>query len=423
MHPIQEMLWLALQPYLAAPTWQIAFSGGLDSTVLLHAALQLKQGGGCPPLRAVHIHHGMSPHADAWEAQAKHLCLLWGIPFHGFHVDEKPPLGESHEAFFRSRRYALLEQSLQPGDCILSAHHQDDQAETLLLQLFRGAGPLGLSAMPRVRPLGRGWLVRPLLDVPRASLLQYAQDFGLSWIEDESNQETRFDRNFLRHEILPLLRQRWPMISERLSKASHWQADASLCILNQAEKDEKLVSTQWPHCLSLPALRELPMSRQRHVLRHWLSMRDLPIPSEPQLANLLQSFFSAKPSRAPELSWSIGPISVVARRYREYLYVSTTPLPVPPRAQVTDWMLSESLPLTEQVSIWAEELFSKARLMAIEEGYLQCVWRPQGDRAKKYFQSAGIPPWWRPYIPLFYAGQQWMKPGRWDILLERLYAS
>ncbi|ERI53187.1 hypothetical protein N878_16440, partial [Pseudomonas sp. EGD-AK9] len=177
----------ALQPWRTAPAWRIAFSGGLDSSVLLHLLAGLVRREALPPLAAIHVHHGLQPAAEAWPEHCARSCAQLDIPLEIVAVQVAP--GASLEQAARQARYAAFAARLGEGEVLLGAQHRDDQAETLLFRLLRGAGVRGLAAMPVARPLGRGTLVRPLLDVPRTELLAYAEAHGLSWVEDPSNAD------------------------------------------------------------------------------------------------------------------------------------------------------------------------------------------------------------------------------------------
>ena len=198
----------ALQKLPPAPQYHVAFSGGVDSHVLLH--LLASQRETLPgSLGAVHVNHHIQQHAGDWEVHCRSVCEELDIPCHFLRVDGKARRGESPEAAARTARYRALADWLPADAVLLTGQHRDDQAETLLLQLLRGAGPRGLAAMPVVTELGNGRLVRPLLALRRADILDYAHQHRLRWVEDPSNADTRYDRNLLRHRVMPLLQQHW----------------------------------------------------------------------------------------------------------------------------------------------------------------------------------------------------------------------
>ncbi|MBA1189712.1 tRNA lysidine(34) synthetase TilS [Pseudomonas entomophila] len=267
----------ALTPWLTAPTWYVAFSGGLDSTVLLHLLTLQRTQRPMPPIRALHIHHGLQPAADAWPEQCRRVCERLGVPLEVVHVRVAP--GASLEQAARSARYAAFAEVLGPGDVLFTGQHQNDQAETLLFRLLRGAGVRGLAGMPRQRPLGAGTLVRPLLDRARAELFAHATDAGLPWIEDPSNDDIAFDRNFLRAQVLPLMEQRWPRASLSLARSADHLGEA-LDLLSEVACDDVQQACQghpadWPglDSLDLRVLAGLSDARQRNALRHWLATR------------------------------------------------------------------------------------------------------------------------------------------------------
>lgn len=263
----------ALAPWRAAPAWQVAFSGGLDSTVLLHLLAVLARREALPPLSAIHIHHGLQAAADAWPAHCAAVCAQLGVPLQVVHVQVAP--GASLEQAARQARYQAIAAQLRPEQVLLSAQHRDDQAETLLFRLLRGAGVQGLSGMPSSRPLGVGQLLRPLLNCSRSELLAYAQEHGLQWVEDPSNADQHYSRNFIRQQVLPLLQQRFAQTVGSLVRSAEHMAEAGVLLDELAAQDVQAARAQpWPWlalpCLAAAPLRELSPARQRNALRYWL---------------------------------------------------------------------------------------------------------------------------------------------------------
>ncbi|MFP6848894.1 MAG: tRNA lysidine(34) synthetase TilS [Pseudomonas sp.] len=264
----------SLAPWRTAPAWHIALSGGLDSTVLLHLLASLAQREALPPLSAIHIHHGLQAAADAWPAHCRELCAGLAIPLHVEHVQVAS--GASLERAARDARYAAFATRLAVGEVLLVAQHRDDQAETLLFRLLRGAGVQGLSGMPASRALGAGQLLRPLLNCSRAELLAYADEHQLAWVEDPSNTDERFSRNYLRRQVLPVLLNRWPQALASLSRSAAHLCEAGQLLDELAQQDlasaEVLPEFAWlplPN-LGLSVLHGLSESRQRNALRYWL---------------------------------------------------------------------------------------------------------------------------------------------------------
>ena len=263
-----------LEPWRDAAHWRVAFSGGLDSTVLLHLLADLAKTESFPALSAIHIHHGLQAAADAWPAHCQSVCDALGVPLHVMRVTVQT--GASLERAAREASYAAFMSLTEADDVLLTAQHRDDQAETLLFRLMRGAGVRGLSAMPAQRPLGQGTLLRPLLDATHAELEAYARAHQLHWIEDPSNEDRQFSRNYLRHQVLPLLTARWPQAQANMARsAAHLrEAQGLLDELAQLDLAQAVTPSGFPW-LALPSLELAPLAnlsaaRQRNALSHWL---------------------------------------------------------------------------------------------------------------------------------------------------------
>ena len=264
----------SLEPWRNAAHWRIAFSGGLDSTVLLHLLAHLARHHSLPALSAIHIHHGLQAAADAWPEHCQSVCDALGVSLQVIRVSVQP--GASLERAAREARYAAFMSLTEADDVLLTGQHRDDQAETLLFRLMRGAGVRGLSAMPAQRPLGQGTLLRPLLDATRAELEAYARAHQLHWIEDPSNEDRQFSRNYLRHQVLPLLTARWPQAQASMARsAAHLrEAQGLLDELAQLDLAQAATPSGFPW-LDLPSLELVPLAnlsaaRQRNALSHWL---------------------------------------------------------------------------------------------------------------------------------------------------------
>ena len=265
----------ALSAWRQAPAWRVAFSGGLDSTVLLHLLARLSRQHALPALSAIHVHHGLQAVADAWPEHCRQVCAQLGVPLQVLRVTVAP--GASVEQAARQARYAAFATVLGQGEALLTAQHRDDQAETLLFRLLRGAGVRGLAAMPVHRPLGAGTLLRPLLDVSRAELQAYAGRHGVRWVEDPSNRDTGYARNYLRQSVWPVLIRQWPQASLTLARSAAHMAEAQQLLDELAAEDLALAATPAPFpWLPIPSLDLAPLlalseARQRNALRHWLA--------------------------------------------------------------------------------------------------------------------------------------------------------
>ncbi|MCB1825603.1 MAG: tRNA lysidine(34) synthetase TilS [Candidatus Competibacteraceae bacterium] len=391
----------------------VGYSGGLDSHVLLHL---LATNRACWPgrtLAAVYVDHGLQAASARWGEHCAHTCHELDIPFRVLRIDARPAPGESPEAAARRARYAALAAELGPDAALLTAHHRDDQAETLLLQLLRGAGPHGLAAMPTASRLGSGWLLRPLLDVDRSGLLAYALEHDLRWIEDVSNTDTDFDRNYLRHRILPLLRERWPAVARNLARSAQWCAETADWLDANADADLARVTTQRPDALHIPALQALGEPRQRNALRRWLRQLGLPVPDARQLRHILHDALTAARDRQPRVRWRGGE----ARRYRDTLY-AMPPLPPHEPRQTLVWRANADgyppldlpglgtlrLRATRGEGLRAELLAGVTLTIRFRQGgeRFRPVGRHHSQELKKLLQEAGIPPWERDRLPLIY---------------------
>lgn len=408
---------------LAAPSshgYVVAFSGGLDSQVLLHAlaGLRAELSG---PLSAIHVHHGLSPNADQWATLCADVCTQLDVPCRIIHVTARARPGESPEAAARAARYAAFEQVLALGQFLLTAHHQDDQAETLLLMLLRGAGPAGLAGMPLSRPLGQGSLLRPMLSLSRAQLSHYAKAHNLQWVDDESNLDTSYDRNFLRHEVLPLLRQRWPAAAATLTRAAVHQAEANTLLTELAAVDMKSLAGSRADTLSVSGLLGLRPERRRNALRHWLRQQALPLPDTAHLLRIEHEVLSARADAVPLVQWP----GAEARRYRDDLYAMPPLAPVP--AMVLGWDLQAPLSLPHGLGrleavrvvgqgISAAHCSGKTLTVTVRQGGERCqpAGRAHTHELRKLMQEAGMPPWERLRTPLLLVdGQLAEVVGQW----------
>jgi tRNA(Ile)-lysidine synthase len=287
---------------LAGPKPQVvvAFSGGVDSTVLAH--LLVKQRRKLGGLRLIHVDHGLQAASAEWSRHCARLARAWRVPFASLRakIDRQP--GESLEAAARDARYALIGGTLEPGEVLVTAQHRDDQVETLLLQLFRGAGVAGLAAMPRKARLGRELLVRPMLDATRAEIEQYAKANRLAWVEDPSNATTQFGRNFLRHAVLPGLRARWLGIDEAIARSARHVAEAAELVDAVALRD--LATAVDGDGLSAAALRALPVVRRRNALRVFIARAGFQLPSTAKMTEIAVSLLQARADAQPEVNWN-----------------------------------------------------------------------------------------------------------------------
>lgn len=397
-----DILASLLSPYRQ---FLVAFSGGLDSTVLLHQLVCWREQQPDIQLRAIHIHHGLSLHADDWAHHCEQLCAAWRVPLQVERVRlENAGLGV--EAHARQARYAAFRHTLQPGEALVTAQHQDDQCETFLLALKRGSGPAGLSAMPVVALFADGVLLRPLLNQTRASLLAWAQAHQLRWIEDESNQDDAYDRNFLRLRVLPLLSQRWPHFSEATARS------AALCAEQEQLLDELLAEaltqlTGEEGQLQITPLLTMSAPRRAALLRRWLAAQRATMPSRDMLTRLWQEVVLAREDAAPRLV--LGEYEI--RRYQQQLWWVKRQLSQTATRLAWD-DIGQPLTLADG-KLWLspggplrsphpDEAVS-VRYQA--SGLLHIVGRQGGRKLKKLWQELGVPPWRRDTTPLLFYGE------------------
>lgn len=406
----------------------VGLSGGLDSRVLLHALARVAPDVALP-VRAVHVHHGLSANADAWAARAAAFCATDGIPVSICRV--QVAAGASLENAARAARHQAFAAALREGEALLLAQHREDQAETVLFRLLRGAGATGLGAMRASAHLTLGAGVdlpcwRPFLGLSRTALLAYAQAKRLEWVEDESNADPGIDRNYLRHEILPRLAARWPAVSRTL-------ADTALRLQEADDLLQALAADLAAACidaegrLSVSALAALMAPRQRLVLRYWLQHQGFLLPDASVLAAILDNVLPARADAMPQVAWAGGEV----RRYRDHLYVQR-PAPALPEAWACDWDGRAPLALPDGYCLVLEGEGSPAapwrvRYRAGGERLRPAPGRPSRD-LRTWLQEQGVPPWVRERLPLVFAGEEligvggmeWPAPRPWRFRLLRL---
>ena len=307
------------------PDWRerpllVAFSGGADSTTLLLVMQELLEESGRERLRAAHVDHGLHPDSGDWAGHCMDRACALGVPLACREVDVQAD-GRGVEAAARRARYEALAALMEPGECLLTAHHQDDQWETLMLRLLRGTGIAGLAGIREKRRLGRGWLLRPLLDVPREDLRAWLEQRGENWIEDPSNRETGFDRSFLRNEVQPLLRGRWPGAAATAGRTARLAAETRGLLRDLAEHDGRGIARD--DFIECEGLLKLSPARRANLLRERLSALGVAAPSEARLNAALEMLLNAAVDRHPVARWS--GVRLTRRRGRIYISPETDP--------------------------------------------------------------------------------------------------
>jgi len=392
----------------------VGYSGGLDSAVLLHALSMLPEAHR-RGIRAIHINHHLHSQSDQWANHCIQICSALDIPIQVNNIQIEKNKGKGLESAARHARYAAFSKELHLSELLCLAHHRDDQNETVLLKLMRGAGPEGLAAMRNLRKFNPGYLWRPLLTVSRAEIRNYAETHALQWIDDPSNLDTHLDRNFLRVEIFPRLREHWPALDKSINHTIAWQQAANDFIQAEAEKafesirmDENTLN--WPVWLALPTALRDP------VLRLWLRSLQLPTPAHFHVQELEKQLVSAG-DREVCIRWK----GTELRRYRNRLY-AMKPLTPLPENWTSGWTGNLLVLPSEAGSITIEfnkNINKKNESIVIgekqEAGFYKFyvrfrqggeMFKPAGSphtrELRVLFQEAGIPPWQRDRIPLIY---------------------
>lgn len=387
----------------------VAYSGGMDSHVLLHALVEWAKDRPEISIQAVYINHQMSENAQLWQQHTQNVCAQLGVSYAARVITANIVAGDSVEAVLRDARYAALADWVgDESTALFCGHHADDQVETLLLHLLRGSGPAGLGAMGCAQPFAAGLLLRPLLGVARVEIMDYAQRHQLSWIEDESNRDSRFDRNYLRNEVIPQMRERWPSLAATIGRSA-WQCQKAQSLLADLAKQD-LGSLSVP--LNWRLLSGLAQDRQENALRYWLREQGVQSPTSAQMDNWLRQLRDSAVDRTPTLEFAGG----ILRAYRGYIYFDLRQ----ERGLLskTVWDLASPLDLPGGWGRLVPELVVGS---GIDLGRLSmpvCVQTRQGGERlllsgvpyhqtlKNCWQRWGVPPWERDVMPLLYVDSQ-----------------
>ncbi|MEM1244555.1 MAG: tRNA lysidine(34) synthetase TilS [Pseudomonadota bacterium] len=393
-----------IKPYYQAKQILVGLSGGLDSVVLLHILQKLKLPA---KLAAIHVNHHLHPDADKWAYFCETFCQGLQLVCHQKDIVLGASL-HNLEARAREKRYQCFRQFIDENTLLMTAHHRDDQLETVLLQLFRGAGAAGLAAMPMAKSFAEGMHLRPLLNCSRAQIKAYAQTHGLRWMEDSSNLQTEFTRNFLRHEIIPQLTQRWPGIANTVGRVARHQAQMQSLLTQLAQIDYAQVKTQAKNKINLIPLLTLDPLRQKNLLRYFLQINNVTLLNEKKLETLLMQLNQAKADKNPVVSWQ----SYSLRRYEKTLFLLTKADLIQP-TQSLDWQdLTKALILpndlghlmTTRQAGQGLKLTAKQKVkVAFRRGGEIIAINNRGRRPlKKLLQEWHVPTWQRGRIPLIF---------------------
>lgn len=366
---------------------RVALSGGMDSVVLLYALTRLRNDRAFR-LSAIHVHHGLSPNADQWAAFCQSICARLNVPCHIAHVELGDPGGKGVERVAREARYAAF--GSVSGEVLCLAHHQNDRAETLLLNLFRGAGVRGLAGAPERRLFEGRLLLRPLMDIPRAELLAWAKAQNLDWIEDESNTDLRFRRNDIRHRVLPAITKTFPGVVQVLARTARQMHEQSELLDRLAQIDASGCRDSTGH-ISVARLQSLPEPVVRNIVRWALVSAGWQIPAASRLEALSAQLMSA--DAGSEIFVRMGLIGIHV--WRDRLWVDPAMQLGCPDAQ----------PLKPGVMQWPD---GQLEVSAPSDSFIVAPvgqgqrFQPQGrcrDTVSELLRARGIPPWVRPRLP------------------------
>ena len=399
-------LYQFLHSYTATGTLFVGYSGGVDSHVLLHCLANIPQLQ--DKITAVYVHHGLQSCADDWAEHCSAVARDLGVHYQTLYVDAQPKKRESPEEAARNARYQAFQSVLPKADCLLLAQHRQDQVETVLLQLFRGAGLKGLSGMPASAVLGEGRVLRPFLELTQEDILSYASEHNLHWVEDPSNQSYQYDRNYLRHEILPLLEKRWLGLDKAVVRASQHCAEAHTSLSKIAKKSLQSLYQSNTQSISIKGLLLNEPVMQQWVIREWFTELGLKMPSQKVLENILYELISAREGANPKILHDGQSI----QRYQGRLYVLLNNK----QAELINLEWKDiRLPLLLKnngcLSFLAED--KGLALQALSSFNVEIRYRQGGEKIalahregrhslKKLYQEANIPPWQRESMPLIY---------------------
>ena len=395
----------------------VGFSGGADSSALLHALHEIRSELQTP-IHAVHFHHGLSSNADDWQDHCQDYCRERDITFTSCQLEINPSKKTSIEEESRNLRYQAIGEMLQAGDIYLTAHHADDQAETLFLNLMRGSGIEGLAGIPELRKLGQGSVARPLLNTRRSELENYLRRQHIEWLEDPSNKNEIFDRNFLRNALFPQLETRWPGLVRRLTRTSRTARITATALADFIDRhyDELLGN---PHKMALSPLVQLEPPMQALVLRQWLRRQEIPALSEVRLNEFIEQIAESTQSSQAEVRWSGWQM----KRFGKFIWLQGQVIPSLEAGK--DWISGQTLVLGP--SLGSLQLLGYET--AVPAGW-RVASRRKGERIrlhdkgvrrklKDLLRESAIPPWLRSSIPVLYWDNEAVAVGDW-IITDRL---
>ena len=407
MMPPNDAITLYVDQQENVDQYCVAYSGGVDSHLLLVLMARLRDARRTFSLRAVHVNHGLQADSDKWAVHARQICHELRVPLEVCECTIEQG-AKGPEAAARSARYEEFARLLYPDEHLLLGQHAEDQAETFLLQALRGSGPDGLAAIPGKRVFSHGKMARPFLGCTKQAILETAQALNLKWVEDPSNQQDKFDRNFLRLHVMPIIKSRWPAATQTLSRAAMRSAAASQALISMAHQDLNAVKVPGKPELRLSALKKLPTERSYTAIRLWVRLRGLPMPRLQDLKQVQDNLIDARHD-------SHGVVNVRQyefRRYLDSLYLLEPQVSIPAYRYVWQAPFADLFIAETGTTLTLSECFRQGIRMP-EDGPVIVKSRAGGElialgnpvyhkAVKKILQESSIPPWQRAGIPLLY---------------------
>ena len=395
----------------------VAYSGGLDSSVLLHLCY-LNKDKIEHDIGVIYVNHGLQQEADDWGLFCKEQCDKYDLSFDELKISSTCPEGESIEAWARDERYKIIKNHINNDHVVLMAHHLDDQVETFFLQALRGAGPRGLAAMPYISEKSGAIFARPLLNFTRKELHDYAEIHHLLWKEDKSNSDERFDRNYLRHNLIPVIEERWPAYRQTIERMIEHQKESRI-ILNQVAIDDiNQAKYKEPNCLTIKTIKTLDHERQKNLLFFWLEHLGLQIPGSKQMERIIEDVIHSKNDKSPCVNWA----NVEIRRYKDYIYAIEASNENNIDNQI-EWDGDSVINLYKETLVAKNSIGCGISKDKVNNTKFVIRFRSGGEKIKPFnsdhsktvkqlFQERSVLPWCRDKIPLIYVNNELaMIPG------------
>jgi tRNA(Ile)-lysidine synthase len=405
--PCKDNFLSDLNQFQKSEKFWLAYSGGLDSSVLLHLFYLIK-GNIKKDIEVLYINHGLQEEAVDWGKFCKEQCQQYDFPFRELTINESCPKGVSIEAWAREKRYFLIEEQMNENDVLFTAHHQDDQVETFFLQALRGSGTRGLASMPIVKNDKNYFHARPLLNYSREKIKNYAEETKLVWLDDKSNFDVRYDRNYLRHKVMPVIEERWPAYRETIYRLINHQKESKVLLDELGQEDIKRAQYENSTSLDLEVVNKLSVERQKNLIFIWLNNLNLKSPSSRNMEQIISDVIYSSVDKSPCVSWE----NVEIRRYKNLLYASKIKEDHDINIEYT-WNPENTLKLLDETLIAKSTIGKGISKLKTKNAEFVVKYRQGGEKfnpenlshsktVKQLFQEQGVLPWFRDRIPLIY---------------------